>query len=55
MATGSNTWNTPKLSDSHSIGTKAEDGAGNATSTSLSVTVGGSTKGSGGSKGGGRE
>ncbi|MGD2062226.1 MAG: S8 family serine peptidase [Nitrospirota bacterium] len=46
-------WNTRKLSGSHTISARAEDGAGNAATTSISVTVASSTKGGGGSKGGG--
>jgi len=47
-------WNTRKLSGSHTITAKAEDGAGNSAITAISVTVGGSTKGGGGGgKGGG--
>jgi len=45
-------WNTRKLSGSHTVTAKAQDGAGNSATTTISVTVGGSTKGSGG-KGGG--
>jgi len=48
-------WNTRKLSGSHTISAKAQDGAGHSATTDISVTVGGSTKGGGGggSKGGG--
>jgi len=51
-------WNTRKLSGDHTISAKAEDGAGNATTTAISVTVGSSPKGNGGGgggKGGGRK
>jgi thermitase len=45
--------NTRKLSGSHTISARAEDGAGNAATTSASVTVASSTKGHGNNKGGG--
>ena len=51
-ATVSCGWNTRKLSGSHTISARAEDGAGHATTTAISVTVGSSTKGSSGGKGG---
>jgi len=49
-------WNTRKLSGSHTISARAEDGAGNAATASISVTIASSTKGGGGGgKGGGKK